>query len=131
MERMKTLENRMQVVETSISDSVSGRISTITRCAHSLRQEIYLRDLNHDCTNLQSTEDVDLAKTAATTSYKDWSDYHPALDSPTDVTIQGRLTKLLSSGRRGKKEDYTREMEGASKKYHEHGEPKITASIPI
>ena len=128
----------MKDVRSSISQAVSASVKITNSEVNTFPQEMYVRDLNHEFSNLESTGGVDSAAIAAITSYRDWRDCQSAVrlvgavDTPagaTDVTIQERLSNLLSSGRtrRDKKDEYMREMEKAqvaSKKYLEQGTPR-------
>jgi hypothetical protein len=62
--------------------------------ADAFRQEIYIRDLNLEFTNLKLAESVTSAQAATATLYKDWQEIKLA-----EITPQNRLTSFLSSTR--------------------------------
>ena len=128
----------MKDVRSSISQAVSDSVKFTNSEVNTFPQEMYIRDLNYEFSSLESTGAVDSAAMTAVTSYRYWRDCQSAVplvdavDTPagaTDVTIQERLSNLLSSGRtrRDKKDEYMREMEKAQvafKKYLEQGAPR-------
>jgi len=86
-----------------------------------LDQEIFIRDLNIELANLESTvKSVTATQTARETLYEEWHDIES-----TDVIIQRGLSNLLSSGRtqRERLEIKKRtKVEEAFERYYKKGE---------
>jgi hypothetical protein len=77
-----------------------------------------IRDLNLEFEKLKSTDSIDSAQAAAATSHKYWCDTRSA-----DVSVQKRLSNLLSSGRAQKENERLKANE-AFQKYYEQGGPR-------
>ena len=76
---------------------------------------MYIRDLDSEVGNLESTEDVDSAQAAAATLRKDWLDIK---------SVQKGLSNLFSPGRAQKKALQNFRAREALRKYYEQGEPR-------
>ena len=93
--------------------------------ADGLRQEIYIRDLNLEFTNLQLVGNVTSAQAATATLYKDWQEIKLA-----EITRPNRLTSFLSSTRTqnqklsSQKDQQKENEERASAEYCKQGEPR-------
>ena len=72
--------------------------------ADGFHQEIYIRDLNLEFTNLKLTENVTSAQVATTAMYKDWQEIKLAkiklAKIKAEITPQNRLTSFLFSSTR-------------------------------
>ena len=112
IEELESLEDRARAVGGSITKAVSGVLDPEPRC-RCLHQEIYLRDLNQEFTNLKLTENVTSAQAATANFYNDWQE-----------TYSGeikRLTRFISSALRDKQ---IRDEEAAFRLYCNEGEPR-------
>ena len=79
---------------------------------------MYISDLSIELAKLESTESVDSAQAAATTSYEDWCNITRA---------ENRLSGLFSLGRAQKEKlENERRLKNqtAFEKYHKQGEPR-------
>ena len=89
-------------------------------------QETYVRDLNFEFEKLESTDNVDSAQAATTTSHTDWRDIKSV-----NASVQNRkLSGLLSLGWAQKEKLETEkrlkahEAREAFKEYHKQGAPR-------
>ena len=86
MEELESLEDRARAVGTSVTKAVSGVLNPEPQC-RCLRQEMYIRDLNLEFTNIiELAERVKSAQVATEISYKDWQ----------KNKLQTRLTGFLT-----------------------------------
>ena len=124
MEELESLEDRARAVGASITKAVSGVLDAEARC-RCLRQEIYLRDLNLEFTNIELAESVTSARVNTVTLYKDWQEIKLA-----EITPPNRLTSFLSSTRtqdqklRSQMDQQINNEKRASTEYYKQGEPR-------
>ena len=81
---------------------------------------MFIRDLNLEFEQLESTEGVDSAQAATATLHKEW------LDIKSAGSVQRSLSNLFSSGRAQKEKLEKRNLQAheAFEKYHKQGEPR-------
>ena len=87
-----------------------------------LYQEMYIRDLNFEHANMESTDSVDSAQAATATSHKEWCEIKSV-----DICVQKGLSSLLSSGRAQKQKREKEKIlkaQTACQKYYEQGEQR-------
>ena len=101
MEELESLEDRARTVGASITKAVSGVHDPEPR-SRCLCQEIYIRDLNLEFTNIiELAESVKSAQVATATLYKDWQEIKLA----ENTLPKNRLIGFLSSTRQRKYEE--------------------------
>ena len=115
-EKLERLKDQMQDVEMSISKAVSDGTSIINLNTDPFHQEMCSFDLSIEFEELRSTECVDSAQAATTTSHNDWLDTK-------SVDVPRRLSNAFSSGRvqKGKLESKRSKAFG---NYNQQGEPR-------
>ena len=88
--------------------------------ADAFRQEIYIRDLNLEVTNLELAENVTSAQHTTANLYNDLQETKSAESTP-----QNRLTSFLSSTRTQKQKLRSQmDQRSASVEYYDQGEPR-------
>ena len=108
--------------------------------ADGFRQEIYIRDLNLEFTNLNLAESVTSAQATTANWYNDWQETQETKSVEikwAEITPQNRLTSFLSSTRtqekklrsqiyqkRSQRDKQERDEGRALQRYYSQGEPR-------